>query len=423
MNMKKISTITLIMFIGFSIGQLKLSNSTLSDFELINKVYQSKNSNSLNDIRRNFPINTINHVEYISLILKTDKHFSISTLDQKNVIVGTKINDILTLKVSLEYLNELLELQGIKYIEIASKIQPFLDQAIKDVRADSVHKGINLPQAYTGKNVYIGITDWGFDYTHPNFYDTLLNETRIEAAWDQYKQSGPAPEGFTYGTEYKTPTSLLAAQSDTSNIYNYAYHGSHVAGIAGGSGGGTPHRGVAFESKFLLATFLIDAGAVIDAYEWMYQKAVSDQKRLVINQSWGLHHMGTLDGNSLLSQAIDYYSNLGVVFVSSGGNNGDRNFHIKKTFENDTIQTRINFYTYDFETMWGQSISLWGEPNKPFSAKIQVLNVSNQIQSETPFYITSNNTTYLDSMLIIGIDTVFFNLSSNLSHPLTNVRK
>ena len=72
-----------------------------------------------------------------------------------------------------------------------------------------------------------------------------------------------------------------------------------------------------------LSPFLVDEGAVLDAWEWMYQKSLEEGKRLVVNMSWGLYHAGTLDGNSVLSTAISAYTDLGVVFVNSGGNNGD----------------------------------------------------------------------------------------------------
>jgi minor extracellular serine protease Vpr len=403
-----------------SMSQKKCSVLTQADLEIISRQILKNDKKILEDLKRNYSISTINKTNYISFLAKVQESFVKKSLIEKEFIFGTQINDIITFKVPLELINTVESIPGLIYYEMALKVKQNLDQAIKDVHADSVQKGINLPQAYTGKDVYIGITDWGFDYTHPNFYDTLLNETRIEAAWDQYKQSGPNPNGFSYGTEYNTIDELLTANSDTANIYSYAYHGSHVAGITGGSGAGTPYRGVAFEAKFLMATFLIDAASVIDAYEWMYQKSVQDEKRLVINQSWGLHHIGNLDGTSLLSQAIDYYSQLGVVFVSSAGNNGDVLFHIKKDFLNDTIATRVNFYTYSFPTMWGQSVSLWGEENHAFGIQVQILNPSNTLASETPFYHTNLQNEYLDSMLIIGSDTIFFNLASENVNPLNN---
>ena len=110
-------------------------------------------------------------------------------------------------------------------------VRHWLMHWIKDVQADKVHKGIDLPQTYTGQNVLIGIVDWGFDYTHPVFYDTLIQQHRILAAWDQFKTNGPAPNGFNYGTEYSNTAALLAAGSDTANIYSYGTHGTHVASI------------------------------------------------------------------------------------------------------------------------------------------------------------------------------------------------
>lgn len=307
------------------------------------------------------------------------------------------------------------------YVELSPKNQPTLEKALKDTRADSVQLGIGLPEGYTGKDVYIGVTDWGFDYTSPMFYDTTLQQTRIVAAWDQYKLSGPAPVGFGYGTEYNTPASLILAGCDTSNIYSYATHGSHVAGIAGGSGAGTSNRGMAFESKFLFVTFLVDVAAVLDAWEWMYQKAQADGKRLVVNMSWGLYHFGTLDGTSLLSQAITAYTDLGVVFANSAGNNGNVNFHIKKQFNNDLLKSKIDFYAYSSNpNMWGQSIHAWGEPGNSFSAGIIVTSNLNLPLVESPLYSTDATISYIDTFLVTGIDTIWYNISADSAHYLNN---
>ena len=78
-------------------------------------------------------------------------------------------------------------------VELASRAVPDVNKARYGTRVDSVHAGFNLPQPYHGEGVLIGVLDWGFDYTHPMFYDTTLTETRIRAVWDQYRQAGPAP--------------------------------------------------------------------------------------------------------------------------------------------------------------------------------------------------------------------------------------
>jgi minor extracellular serine protease Vpr len=420
-----------LILVEIAFSQAILSATTKTDFQDLVRI-----------VKNNHPIpekySTIQLSEskkegnsYFSFVCKSEENI-FSLLRSKGYWVSGFIpNDptkktnsfgIYSLRLAANQLNDLYteSFSGV-YVELAQKNQPTLEKALKDTRADSVQLGIGLPEGYTGKDVYIGVTDWGFDYTSPMFYDTALQQTRIVAAWDQFKLSGPAPLGFGYGTEYNTPSSLIAAGCDTSNIYTYATHGTHVAGIAGGSGAGTPNIGMAFESKFLFVTFLVDVAAVLDAWEWMYQKAQADGKRLVVNMSWGLYHFGTLDGTSLLSQAITSYTDLGVVFANSAGNNGNVNFHIKKQFNDDLLKSKIDFYSYSSNpNMWGQSVHAWGEPGNSFSAGIQILSNLNQPLVESPLYSTDTTISYIDTFLVTGIDTVWYNISADSAHYLNN---
>ena len=372
-----------------------------------------------NEHRDAYSINSINGREYVSCLARINPVFDKGTLTKKSFIIGNPIRNIVSIKVPLSEVSHVSTLQGVDYLAFAGKVDHQLDKAVHDVRADSVQQGIGLPQGFKGKNVYIGVTDWGFDYTHPAFYDSTLTQTRIIAAWDQFKTSGPHPQGFNYGTEFVGASALIAAGSDTSNIYSYSTHGTHVASIAGGCGAGTQYRGVAYDANFLFVTFLVDEAAVLDAWEWMYQKAQAAGKRLVINMSWGLYHFGTLDGNSLLSQAITAYSDLGVVFVNSAGNNGNVNFHLKKSFNNDQLNSKVDFYSYAANAnMWGQSIHAWGEVGHSFSNGVMVKNASNTTLAESPFYSTNNTYNYIDTFLVAGTDTVFYNIAADSAHPL-----
>lgn len=409
-----------ICFVGWNQRQ---SQQNLSEWQLLQTVSKHYTQSHTIDetMLQRFPINKIHGIYYVSLFGKTQPNVSWSVFRNAGVLVGSTIGDIATIKVPLELMNELDFSTVYSYVEIPAKVAPNLDRAVKDTHADSVQQGLNLPEAFTGKEVLIGITDWGFDYTQPMFYDTLLSQTRIHAAWDQFKQTGDLPAGYSYGVEFDNVAELLAAGSDTSNIYSYNTHGTHVAGIAGGSGAGlSQYRGFAFESEFLFTTFLIDAASVIDAFNWMKTKADAAGKRLVINMSWGLYYMGTLDGNSLLSQAIAQLSDEGVVFVSSAGNNGNVNFHIKKTFNNDSFSSRVNFYDYSANPyMWGQSITMWGEQNNDFAAGISLYNSSDVLLAASPLYPASMNT-YVDSFLVVGPDTIFFNVAAEYSNPLNS---
>jgi len=379
--------------------------------------FSSVSESQLNEIRVSNQVGNPN----VSVVAIINSAFDSETLEAKGVTVRTLRGSIATLNVPLSEIDFIEKYIGFDFAKVPDKIAPNIERAIMDVRADSVHLGIDLPAAFSGQNVLIGVTDWGFDYTHPMFYDTANNQTRILAAWDQYKRSGPSPAGYDYGTEYNSSAALLSAESDTANIYSHSTHGSHVAGIAGGSGAGTEHRGVAFGAQFLFLTFLVDEAAVIDGFEWMYQISQTEGKRLVINMSWGLYYFGTLDGNSVMSEVIKTYSDLGVVFVTSGGNNGDANFHIGYEFESDTMRTEVEFVpnnAVNFQD--GQSVTCWGEPNESFAIKLEVFDNSGNSSGSSAWFNTNDGDDYLVDSLIIDADTYHFDVAIDESHPRNN---
>lgn len=415
-------TILFLCFSGLLYGQPVCSSNTRADVAALASGFK-KTGQVTEDMRLRFPVNHLFGGEYVSFLGTKSASYNAGDLTSRGIKIGSEINGIVSFRYPLSQVEQVFGETGFSQIQLSDKVRPLLNKVPIGTHADSVWMGYGLPQGYSGKDVIIGITDWGFDYTHPMFYDTLLQDTRILSAWDQYKLSGPAPGTYGYGTEYNTPAELFAAGSDTANIYSYHTHGSHVAGIAGGSGAGTIYRGLAFECQYLFTTFLVDESAVLDAWNWMYNKATAEGKRLVVNMSWGLYHFDAIDGTALISQALDAYSDLGVVFVTSAGNNGDVNFHIKKDFAADTLQTRISFYVNNaLPTVWGQSIHMWGQPGNPFSSALQVYDNSNVLVASSPFYNTQTVSGYIDSFLVLSAnDTVWFNLSSDAAYP-TNGR-
>lgn len=289
--------------------------------------------------------------------------------------------------------------------------QENLNKAVPDGRVDSVYQGINLPQSFTGEDVIIGIGDWGFDFTHPVFYDLQMQNYRILRFWDQYRTAGPAPEGFDYGSEIIGQEALLEAKTDTFNVYEYGYHGTHVASIAAGAGAGTAYRGVAPGSNLILCTFLTKEENIIDALRWMYNVAQEEQKRLVVNMSWGLYYMGFMDGTGPIAETIQELSEQGVVFVASAGNNGDVKFHVHKDFStnHETLKTKINFATGGGASAYGQSITMESSPNTSFKYAIAVLDKNNgQVYGTTPFFDTQDGDYTIDTIMdVVGFPVEF----------------
>ncbi len=315
---------------------------------------------------------------------------------------------------------DLLWQTPMELVELASRAVPDVNKARYGTRVDSVHAGYHLPQPYHGEGVLIGVLDWGFDYTHPMFYDTTLTESRIRGVWDQYRQAGPAPDGFDYGAVAESPDDIQSFQSDTSNVYGYSTHGTHVAGIAGGGGAGIGLKGMAPAAEFLFATLMVDEASSLDAFVWMQNVAEADGKRLVINNSWGLPQWGTPDGSSLSNQFIDSMSDEGVVFVSSNGNNGDSDFHIDHTFNEpgDTIRSRVKFYPLNANpNAWGQNLTLWGEVGVSFEMGFQLVTGISNVVAESPLYNTEDGPMFLDTIEVYGNDTIIYDVVLEQSHP------
>lgn len=339
---------------------------------------------------------------------------------QPAVHAGTCRYGIASFRIDAYHL-DLIDQLPMSRVDLASKAVPHLERARVGTRVDSVHAGIGMPQPFRGEGVLIGVLDWGFDYTHPNFYDTTLTSTRIRGAWDQYRQSGPAPTGFDYGTVAETPAELMAMGSDTANVYSYSTHGTHVAGIAGGSGCGVNLHGMAPAAEFLFATLMVDEASSLDAFAWMQDVAEADNKRLVINNSWGLPQWGTPDGTALSNQFIDAMSEEGVVFVSSNGNNGDSNFHLDHTFAapGDTVRSLVNFYSVAANpNFWGQNLTLWGEPGEAFSMGVAFFNGSYDPVGATEWVHTEDGPDMWEAEIVVnGDDTVVYDVVVESAHP------
>ena len=362
----------------------------------------------------------------IGVLAKVNDSFNPSDVESLGIKITSRSGNIVVMRSPLHLLHLLESVNGITFFSVAHRVTPEMDKTRVDTRTDSVQDGLGVPMPFDGDGVLIGITDWGFDYTHPNI--NKANNLRIIRAWDHFKTSGPAPEGFDYGTEYATPEQVRAAKCDTFGLYGYGTHGTHVAGICGGNGTSAGKAiGQAPKAKFILGSWFLDEASWLDQVAWMKNVAEQESKRLVINSSWGMYTFSTLDGSSLLSQAINNYSDQGIVFVTSGGNNGDEPFHLQHTFSsaNDTLKSIAEYYSSGI----GQGLIYWGEvaqqngnvlSPKPFKAGFALVANSNGERFYSPMFSTNDDIAYLDSFIIVNNDTVRYNIMSESCNPLSN---
>ena len=428
--MKKIVFSLFVFSALFAVAQNK---STLETRALMQNLNDKKSVAEMSEsLLRRIPIVETKNGPCVRVIAKVNDNFDGEALTEKGIVTTSRVADIVAMRVPLQALGTLESNNGIVTYSVAHRAAPMMDNTRFDTHTDSVQAGEGVAMPFNGDGVLIGITDWGFDYRHPNI--NTKAHPRIVRAWDQFKKSGPAPQGFDYGTEYTTNDELRAANGDTSNLYGYGSHGTHVAGICGGTGTNSGHAiGQAPGANFVLGTWFLDEASWLDQVAWMHGVAKSEGKRLVINSSWGMYTFSTLDGTSLLSQAINSYSDSGIVFVTSGGNNGDVKFHIRHEFENnDTLASVAAYYSDGI----GQGLIYWGEPagttgHGDFKAGFALVDKEdNSIVYRSPLFNTASNIDFIESILFAGQDSIWYdvmtessNTFDNRPHVLLNVRK
>lgn len=287
-----------------------------------------------------------------------------------------------------------------------------LNNAISETFVDSVHiGGGNLPQAYKGDGVVVGIIDGGFDFTHPMFKTDDGTTLRISKVWDQMG-TGTIPNGYTYGAEYSGETDILNQQHDANTEES---HGSHVGGIAGGSSfGNTNLTGVAPNSELVFVSMGEEESSVIDAISYIFNHATSQGKPAVINMSFGNMTGHFHDGNSLEDQAMGGLTNNGNILVASAANAQGGNHHLEYSFTNDTIQSEISYY--GMETSESNMLHHWAENNSEVSIKYELFDNNSALLYSTSFYNT-NTTSSNSESFTNGSDVISFYFESENSNP------
>jgi len=365
---------------------------------------------------------------YVSTIIKVRPSFNEGSLTAIGARVNTKAGSIWTVRVPLNSMNDFSRLNGIQYIEMDQPVARTLDSARRVTHVDSVQKGYGLPQGYSGKNVIVGVVDEGFDYTHPTYYDTLYKNYRIKRVWQEKDTTGTPPSNFSYGSEYTDSAAILTLMQDGGGI-----HGTHVTGIAAGSGYGSSKsnnrfRGMAYgsdiamvainpTSSYWLTTSMSD---MIDGINYLFQYATSVSKPIVVNMSWGCP-LGPRDGTSLFSQSLDSLVGAGKIFCISGGNNGTNVLHLQNTFS--STDTVINtFATFppitDSTIVTGNLIDIWGDSGQSFCIKFSLYNTRKK--NDSTVYFCLDDTTHLINLVGANQDTFSIILTTVASENFNN---
>ncbi len=356
-------------------------------------------------------------VVYVSALVKVeDEKAADMSLNAMAANVGTRAGRIWTVKVPVNRMNDFVHTAGIRYIQLDEPVRPSLDKARKTTRVDSVHGGYDLPMAYSGKDVVVGVIDFGFDYNHPTFYDTTHTTYRIKQVWQMNGTAAP-PSGYSYGKEITDAAAIRAEGTDDPK----QNHGTSVGGMAAGSGFGSSatsslrFRGMAYDADIVMVGVRRDSiggqwiegsfSDFLDGVKYIFDYATAVGKPCVVNISWG-SQSGSHDGTSLFNEACNTLSGPGKIIVMSAGNDGQDKIHLSKTFTaaDTAIHTFLTFNPTTYQRTW---IDVWGQPGKTFCTRVTLYDGAGVAGNTTEFHCIDDAVT--DTFLISsnGLDTCY----------------
>jgi minor extracellular serine protease Vpr len=376
-----------------------------------------KQNKDVEYLKNRYSLTEIENQFYVGAFLKIDKAiFNKSNVENLGVKLNTEAGNFFTALIPINSLETLFSVEGILKVEIAEKVNYSMDNARTLTNVNQVHAGTGLPQAYTGSGVIVGVIDKGFDYTHPNFKVLNTFQPKISKVWEHDNISGLAPNGFNYGTELYGSTDILNRMRDRID----QSHGTHVAGIAGGTGGVSANsnlRGVAYGSElvFVAMNDLPTNQQFLDGIKYIFNYANQVNKPTVINMSWN-GQVGPHDGTSDFDEMCDNLVGNGKILVGSAGNNGSDLLHLGKTFSASsiTLESFVKFNTNSI-TAGASTIDIWGEVGKNFSVAVNIYNINtNTYEDYTPYIntLSGSNTTTTSNYNLYDDDTFVPDLCS-----------
>jgi len=245
--------------------------------------------------------------------------------------VNQVTSSIATVRLPRNKISDLTRFEFLARVD-DGQARPTLDVSVPSISANLVWETIKDSQGrrVDGSGVIVGIVDTGIDWKHPDF-KFENGSSKILFLWDQ-TEKGIAPAGYSYGIEWTRSQIEVGdcTEKDTSG------HGTHVAGIAAGTG-------LAREGKYVgvapgaVLIFVKSGGLtrkgwgfrfseVLDGVTYIWRKALALGKRVVISLSLG-GHSGGHDGTASIEKSFDRLISEGAIIINAAGNSATSRVH------------------------------------------------------------------------------------------------
>ncbi len=307
---------------------------------------------------------------YYPVIMKLANDSVIDDLLSLGSVIFHKRENFILASVPFSQLDTISRLPLVNRMTLSAPLSATLDSAREMTGVNKIHSGLELPQAYNGEGVIVGVSDIGFDPSHVAFNDGRLKRV---VCYDELRARR---------YDMSTPQEISSWATDDST----QWHACHVAGILAGNYRGNPYYGVATGADMVVTTSNLYDMAILAGVEDIIATSKREGKPAVVNLSLG-NYTGPHDGTSLFNQYLDLLGKEAVICLSSG-NNGDNRVYIPFDVENDGDELKT--FVYDYPDVNGialdGAIDLWSADSREFLVALTIYDRNtNSVVYTSPF--------------------------------------
>ena len=338
----------------------------------------------------------------VCAFVRTSSAADTTTLKAEGCRVLASLGDITIAAMPLNSVAALSRRSCVLRIEAQRGNTVALDSLGLIINVPPVHEGRNLPQAFDGTGVIVGMQDVGFDLTNPTFLSDDTRRWRIKSFWDQLAKSESGSSLFV-GADYTDEAALRdVAHSRDAHIIP---HGTMTTSIAAGTGYGSPYRGMAPGSDICMVSNAVNVDAPLipeeDVYKYTYATDVLGFKYIfdyaqskgqpcVINFSEGSPQDFRGD-DVLYFEALRRLTGPGRILVSAAGNNSTDPTYFRKPAGTASAGT--------FVKKWSKSAVLTMKARQHFKLRLTAYGSPNrELVFDTKAIVAAPDSTVTDTL-------------------------
>lgn len=269
----------------------------------------------------------VDGVEMVDAFIDIQGSHVISSLKSAGVKVNCEFDGFVTAQIPMSQLERVHLIPGVTNVEISRMVELCSDSTMKSTHVDQMMdwRTNKIPMMYNGKNVVIGIIDYGFDFKHIAFKTANGTKNRIKRVYSTANTTG---HPVVVDDNVIPGSVFMGAQLDTMTTDDYqGYHGTHTTCLAAGTHYGG-YGGMAPEADIVLCApesfkWGFRETEIVNCIKYIYSYADSVHKPCVISMSVSTS-FGPHDGTDRVSKAVSQLVGPGKVFVIAAGNNANK---------------------------------------------------------------------------------------------------